>query len=124
MANPRTIANRSRYAVLALLTLITLAYGYYLWRTYALQPEPEKYSVPVAVTADGSVRIDGTLYAAPQTLKTKIEEIARAHPGAGFSIQTKRGESLEATAKAVVLLQKSGAKTVWVINEQAKPPAP
>jgi|GEM_PF-1245078 len=120
MADPRQLVNRYRYAVLAILIVVTAAYGYYLFRTYWPGAQPEKYSVPVAVMVDGTVRIDGALYTSPEKLKLKVMQIQSEHPDAGFSIQAPRGDTLEAVAKAVMLLQKSGAKTVWVINEPPK----
>ena len=120
MAHP--LVTRYRYVVLAILIIVTLAYGYYLYRTYFPGAAPEPYSVPVAVMVDGTVRIDGALYTSPEKLKQKVAEIEKAHPGAGFSIQAPKGDTMEPVAKAVVLLQKSGAKTVWVINEPQKMP--
>lgn len=118
MAHP--LINRFRYIILAVLIVATAAYGYYLWRIYVPAAPAEKYSVAVAVLETGSVRIDGTVYAAPDALKSKISEIERAHPGAGFSIIAPPGKNLEPVAKAVVLLQNSGAKTIWVINDAEK----
>jgi biopolymer transport protein ExbD len=120
MLDPRLFAGRLKYAVLALLILVTVGYGYYLFRTYWPMREAEKYTVPVAVMVDGTVRIDGALFESPEKLKLKVAQIQSEHPDAGFSIQAPRGETLEPVAKAVVLLQKSGAKTVWVINEPQK----
>ncbi len=117
MPNPRLFADRLRYLVLALLILVTAGYGYYLFKTYWPVPDAEKYSVPVAVMVDGTVRIDGTLFVGPEKLKLKVAQIQHEHPDAGFSIQAPRGETMEAVAKAVVLLRNSGARTVWVINE-------
>ncbi|GAA0534634.1 biopolymer transport protein ExbD [Rhizomicrobium palustre] len=124
MATPRFTANRYRLIVLVVLTAITLAYGYYLLRSYMPGQAPvaaEKYSVPVSVTAEGGIKLEGTLYTSPEALKTKVADLQRLHPGMGFSIAAKRGDSLEAVAKAVVLLQQSGAKTVWVLNEPQNP---
>ena len=115
MTNPRLFAGQLKYAVLALLIVVTAGYGYYLFKIYG--PEPEKYSVPVAVMVDGTVRIDGALYESSEKLKPKVAQIQREHPDAGFSIRAPRGETMIAVAKAVVLLQKSGAKTVWVLND-------
>lgn len=118
MANPRVFAGQLKYAVLALLIVVTVGYGYYLFKIYG--PEPEKYSVPVAVMVDGTVRIDGALFETPDKLKLKVAQIQREHPDAGFSIRAPKGDTMIAVAKAVVLLQKSGAKTVWVLNEPQK----
>jgi hypothetical protein len=71
---------------------------------------------------DGTVRIDGALFDSPKRLTKKVAQIQREHPDAGFSIQAPRGETMEAVAKAVLLLQRSGANTVWVINEPHKAP--
>lgn len=121
MANPQSLVNRYRYVVLVVLTAVTLAYGYYLYRSYWPQQESEKaYSVPVTVMADGTLRIEGTTFATPDTLKVKIADIQREHPGAGFSIVAPRNDTMIPIAKAVVLLQKSGAKTIWVLNEPQK----
>jgi len=117
MPNPQLFAGRLKYAVLGLLILITAGYGYYLFRTYGPVAEAEKYSVPVAVMVDGTIRIDGALYESPDRLKSKVAQIQSEHPDAGFSIRAPRGETMEAVAKAVVLLRNSGAKTIWVINE-------
>lgn len=121
MANPQDLVNRYKYPVLAILVLLTVVYGYYLFRLYGPQPEPEKYSVPVAVLAEGHVQIDGVVYDRPETLKAKVAEIQQAHPAAGFSITAPRGDMIP-TAKAVVLLQNSGARTVWVLNEPQSAP--
>jgi biopolymer transport protein ExbD len=120
MLDPRLFAGRLKYVVLAILIVVTLGYGYYLFRIYGPVPEAEKYSVPVAVMVDGTVRIDGALFESPEKLKLKVAQIQSEHPDAGFSIRAPRGETMEAVAKAVVLLQKSGAKTVWVINDPPK----
>ncbi len=120
MTRPGDFLNRFRYAVLAVLTVLTIGYGYYLYRTYvpAAPPSPPP-SIPVAVMVDGSIRINGTLYTAPEKLQVKVAEIQRDHPNAGFTIHAPRGQTFEPIAKAVVLLQKSGAKTIWVVNEPA-----
>ncbi len=117
MPDPRLFAGRLKYAVLALLILITAGYGYYLFKTYWPVAEAEKYTVPVAVMVDGTVRIDGALFESPEKLKRKVAQIQSEHPDAGFSIRAPRGETMVAVAKAVVLLRNSGAKTIWVINE-------
>jgi biopolymer transport protein ExbD len=121
MARPNTFINRFRYAILAVLIVLTIGYGYYLYRLYvpSAPPAPPP-SIPVAVLADGSVKIDGVTYANVATLKPKIAEIEKAHPGAGYSINAPRGQDFKGIAMAVVLLQQSGAKTVWVINEPQK----
>jgi biopolymer transport protein ExbD len=121
MAHPNTFINRFRYIILAVLIVLTVGYGYYLYRLYvpAAPPAPPP-SVAVAVLADGSVRIDGVTYANVATLKPKIAEIEKNHPGAGYSISAPRDQDFNGIAKAVVLLQQSGAKTVWVINEPKK----
>ncbi len=123
MASPGEILNKFRYTALAVLIVLTVGYGYYLYRLYVPeQPPGPPPSIPVAVMVDGTVRIDGTLYTSPATLKIKVAEIQKEHPDAGFSIRAPRGERLEPIAKAVSLLQKSGAKTVWVLNEPQNPP--
>ncbi|GAA0570973.1 hypothetical protein [Rhizomicrobium electricum] len=121
MARPNTFINRFRYTILAVLVVLTIGYGYYLYRLYvpSAPPAPPP-SIPVAVLADGSVKIDGVTYANVATLKPKIAEIEKAHPGAGYSINAPRGQDFKGIAMAVVLLQQSGAKTVWVINEPQK----
>lgn len=120
MLNPRLFAGHLKYAVLAVLILVTVGYGYYLFKIYGPVPEAEKFSVPVAVMVDGTVRIDGALFETPEKLKLKVAQIQHEHPDAGFSIRAPRGETMEAVAKAVVLLRNSGATTVWVINEPQK----
>jgi biopolymer transport protein ExbD len=74
----------------------------------------------VAVMVDGSIRIDGALYTSPQKLKAKVDQIQKDHPGAGFTIQAAYGAHFEPIGKAVSLLQKSGAKTIWVVNAPKK----
>ena len=119
MARPNDFINRFRYAILAVLIVATIGYGYYLYRIYVpAQPPAPPPSVAVAVLADGSVEIEGVTYSSPTTLKPKLAEIEKARPGAGYSINALRGENFNGIAKAVVLLQASGAKTIWVINEQ------
>lgn len=121
MARPNEFINRFRYAILAVLIILTIGYGYYLYRIYLPAPPPAPPpSVAVAVLADGSVEIEGVTYSSPAALKPKIAEIEKAHPGAGYSINAPRGENFTGIAKAVVLLQASGAKTIWVINEPLK----
>lgn len=121
MARPGDFLNRFRYAVLAGLIVLTIGYGYYLYRTYVPSaPASPPPSIPVAVMVDGSIRIDGALYTSPQKLKTKVEQIQKDHPGAGFTIQAAYGARFEPIGKAVSLLQKSGAKTIWVVNEPKK----
>lgn len=118
MARPGEFLNRFRYAVLAVLTVLTIGYGYYLYRTYvpAAAPSPPP-SIPVAVMVDGSIRIDGALYTGPEKLKDKVDQIQKDHPGAGFTIQAAYGAHFEPIGRAVKLLQASGAKTIWVVNE-------
>jgi biopolymer transport protein ExbD len=118
MASPGEILNKFRYTALAVLIVLTVGYGYYLYRVYVpAQPT----SIPVAVMVDGTIRIDGTLYTSPEKLKIKVAEVQKEHPDAAFSIHALRGETVEPIAKAVMLLKKSGAKTVWVENEPQKP---
>jgi biopolymer transport protein ExbD len=123
MARPGDFLNRFRYAVLAVLTVLTIGYGYYLYRTYvpAAPPSPPP-SIAVAVMVDGSIRIDGALYTSPDKLKIKVAQIQKEHPDAGFTIQAAYGAHFEPIGKAVSLLQKSGAKTIWVVNEPKKNP--
>ncbi len=118
MARPNTFINRFRYSILAVLIVVTIGYGYYLYRLYvpAAPPAPPP-SIPVAVLVDGSVQIDGVTYLNLATLKPKVAAIEVAHPGAGYSITAPRGQDFNGVAKAVVLLQQAGAKTVWVLNE-------
>jgi biopolymer transport protein ExbD len=121
MARPNEFINRFRYAILAVLIIATIGYGYYLYRIYLpAQPPAPPPSVAVTVLADGSVQIEGLTYATPAALKPKIAEIEKSRPGAGYSINAPRGENFTGIAKAVVLLQSSGAKTIWVINEPQK----
>jgi biopolymer transport protein ExbD len=124
MPRPNTFVNRFRYTILAVLTIATIGYGWYLYRLYFQPPAPaaeQAPSVAVSVLADGSVVIDGVTYSTPETLRPKLVQIEQAHPGTGYSINAPHGQDFSGIAKAVVLLQKSGAKTVWVINEQKKP---
>jgi biopolymer transport protein ExbD len=125
MPQPVNLIHRFRVIILTVLVAVTIGYGYYLYRMYVpAAPPPPPPSIPVAVMADGSVRVDGVSYAAPDQLKPKIAELQRDHPGAGFAITAAQGQDFNAIAKAVVLMQNSGAKTVWVINEPKKPAAP
>lgn len=118
MPQPANFVNRFRYAVLAVLTVVTLAYGYYLYRIYwPTEPAAPPPPIPVAVLSDGTVRIDGALYANPETLKPAVVKLQEDHPGAAFSISAPHGGNFEPIAKAVVLLRQSGAKTVEVVNE-------
>jgi biopolymer transport protein ExbD len=121
MARPNTFINRFRYTILAVLIIATIGYGWYLYRMYVPPPPPPPPpSIPVAVLADGSVVIDGVTYSHVDTLKPKLAAVEAAHPGTGYSINAPRGQDFNGIAKAVVLLQQSGAKTVWVINEPEK----
>jgi biopolymer transport protein ExbD len=121
MARPNDFINRFRYAILAILIVATIGYGWYLYRMYVpAQPPAPPPSIAVAVLADGSVVIDGVTYANVSTLKPKLAAIEKDHPGAGYSINAPRGQNFEGIAKAVVLMQQSGAKTIWVINEPEK----
>ena len=118
MPQPANFVHRFRYAVLAVLTVVTLAYGYYLYRIYwPTEPAAPPPSIPVTVMVDGTVRLDGALYATPETLKRKVTELQDSHPGAAFSITASHGGNFEPIAKAVVLLRQSGAKKVEVVNE-------
>ena len=123
MARPNDFINRFRYVLLAVLIVVTVGYGYYLYRLY-FQPAPAPAaaapSVTVAVLADGSVVIDGATYATADALKPKLAEIERAHPGTGYTINAPRGQDFNGIAKAVVLMQSAGAKTIWVVNEDQK----
>ncbi len=115
--------NRFRYTILAVLIVVTIGYAYYLFRLYGPAPAPSAPpSVIVAVMTDGSVRIDGALYDTPQKLTPKIEQLQKEHPDVGFTIRAPYGSDFAPTAKAVVLLKNSGAKTIWVINEPKKQP--
>lgn len=117
MPQPANFVHRFRYAVLAVLTVVTLAYGYYLYRIYwPVEPAAPPPPIPVAVLTDGTVRLDGALYANPETLKPAIAKLQEDHPGAAFSITAPHGGNFEPIAKAVVLLRQSGAKTVEVLN--------
>lgn len=121
MARPNTIVNRFRYAILTILVVVTIAYGFYLYRLYVPEAPPAPPpSIPVAVLADGSVRIEGITYSSIDTLQPKIAAIQQDHPGAGFSISAPSDQDFNGIAKAVVLMQRAGAKTVWVINEPKK----
>jgi len=122
MAQPANFINRFRIAILTVLVIVTVGYGWYLFRLYVPAAPPQPYSVVVQVLADGSVRIDGSVYADEKALAPAIAAIQRQHPDAGFSITAPRGDDFNGIAKAVVLMQKSGARTVWVINEPAKKP--
>ena len=128
MARPNDFINRFRYTILAVLTVVTIGYGYYLYRQYVpAAPPPPPPAIAVTVAADGSVTIDGAHYGDAASLKPKLAQIEKDHPGAGYSITAPRGEDFNGIAKAVILLQNAGAKTIWVINEPAKsnaaPPA-
>ena len=120
MARPGDFLNKFRYAILVALTVLTIGYGYYLYRIYVPAEPPSPPSIAVAVMVDGSINIDGTRYTSPEKLKAKVDEIQKAHPNAGFTIQAAYGTHFEPIGKAVSLLQKSGAKTIWVVNEQKK----
>jgi biopolymer transport protein ExbD len=123
MATPNSFINRFRYIILAVLIVLTVGYGYYLYRLYvpaAPAPVAQAPSVTVAVLADGSVVIEGTTYSNAAALKPKLAEIERAHPGTGYTINAPRGQDFNGIAKAVVLMQQAGAKTVWVVNEDKK----
>ncbi len=118
MARPGNFLDKYRYAALAVLLVLTVGYGWYLYRLYVpAEPPGPPPAIPVAVMADGAIRIDGTLYASSDKLEAKVAEIQKHHPRAGFQIRAPRGNEMEPIAKAVVLLQKSGAKTIWVVNE-------
>lgn len=125
MNKSRDFVNRFRYTILAVLIVVTIGYGYYLFRLYAPAPAPGPApTVNVAVMVDGTIRIDGTLYATPDKLAPKVAALQKEHPDIGFNIQAAYGSNFEPTAKAVVLLKKSGARAIWVINEQKKPAQP
>ena len=121
MNSTREFVNRFRYAILTVLVVTTLAYGYYLFRLYvpAAPPAPAP-TINVSVMMDGSVRLDGTVYATEDKLKPKVAELQSEHPGVSFSIQAAYGADFAPIGKAVILLQHSGAKTVWVINQPKK----
>jgi hypothetical protein len=122
MARPGDFLNKFRYTALAVLIALTIGYGWYLYRFYVpAQPPGPPPSIAVAVMVDGSVRIDGTLYTTPEKLRIKVEQIQNEHPDAGFSIHAPPGETFQSIAKAVALLQNSGAKTIWVLNEPRPP---
>ncbi len=118
MRSSRDFVNRFRFAILAVLVIVTVAYGYYLYRFYAPaeQPAPSQ-TVNVAVMADGSNRIDGAQYDSPDKLKLKVVELQKEHPDISFTINAAYGAHMEPISKAVVLLRLSGAKTVWVVND-------
>lgn len=110
--------DRIRYILLAVLSVAVVVCAVLLWRQRSAPPAPP---VPIAAeaTSDGAVRIEGVVYATPETLKAKVAELQAQHPGAGFSINAPPGGNLENVAKAVILLQQSGATSVWVVNEPA-----
>jgi biopolymer transport protein ExbD len=123
MAKQAQFVSRFKYTILAVLTVVTLAYGYYLYRVYwPAEPAASPPPIPVAVMVDGTVRVDGATYASPAALKRKVTEMQQSHPGAAFSISAPHGGNFEPIAKAVALLQQSGAKTIEVVNEP--PPTP
>jgi hypothetical protein len=125
MNSTREFVNRFRYAILAVLVVTTLAYGYYLYRLYvpAAPPSPAP-TVNVAVMVDGSIRLDGVLYSTADKLKPKVALLEKDHPGVSFSIHAPYGADFVPVGKAVVLLQHSGAKTIWVINLPKKSQTP
>ncbi len=118
MRNSREFINRFRYAILAVLVIVTVAYGYYLYRFYFPAEPPAAPTVNVAVMADGSIRIDGALYDTPGKLKAKVSQLQNEHADISFTINAPYGAQMEPISKAVVLLRLSGAKTVWVVNEK------
>lgn len=119
-----SFVTKFRYTILAVLVVATIGYGYYLYRFYmpAAAPAPPP-SVAVAVMVDGTIRIDGTLYDTPEKLRPKVAQLQKDHPDIGFTIHAAYGAHLDPTVKAVALLRQSGAKTVWVVNEQKQPSA-
>jgi hypothetical protein len=124
MPQPANFMNKFRYAILIVLVIVTVGYGWYLYRLNAPAEPPHPVSVAVEVLADGSVRIEGTVYASKAALAPKIAAVQREHPDAGFSITAPRGDDFNGIAKAVVLMRQSGANTVWVINESPKETTP
>lgn len=123
MARPNTFINRFRYIILAVLVVVTVGYGYYLYRLYFQPPAAATQQAPsktIGVLADGAVVIDGVTYSTVEALKPKLAEIDRAQPGIGYTINAPRGQDFNGIAKAVVMLQQAGAKTVWVVNEEKK----
>lgn len=125
MNNTRDFVNRFRYAILAVLVVLTIGYGYYLYRLYMPAEQPAQApTVNVAVMVDGSVRIDGAQYDTPEKLKPKVAELQKEHPDISFTINAGYGAQMEPISKAVVLLRLSGAKTVWVVNDTKKAPTP
>jgi hypothetical protein len=110
--------DKVRYILLAVLAVAVVVCAVLLWRqrTMPLAP-PEPMAVEAA--ANGTVRIDGVVYATPETLKAKITEMQAQHPGAGFTINAPHGGDLANVARAVILMKQSGATAVWVVNEPA-----
>lgn len=115
MPQPANLMNRIRYILLAVLTVAIIGYGFYLYRMYvpATPPEPP---APIAVTvlADGSVKLDGTVYTTVEQIKPKIAQLQHDTPGTSFSIVAPKGDDFQGIAKAVVLMQNAGANKVTV----------
>lgn len=118
MKNTKEFVNRFRYAILAVLVVVTLAYSVYLYRVYVPGEQPEPPTVNVTVTIDGNIRMDGALYDNVDKLKPKIAQLQSEHPDISFSIHAAYGAQMEPISKAVVLLRQAGARTVWVVNEK------
>lgn len=116
MSKQADFVNRFKYTILAILTVVTVAYGYYLFKTY-FAPPPTPVSVPVSVAAGGAVVIEGHTYTTVADLQPKVASIQREHAKAGFSITVPHDASMEPVAKAIALLKHSGANEVWVLNE-------
>lgn len=116
MSKQADFVNRFKYTILAVLTVVTVAYGYYLYKTY-FTPPPAPVSVPVTVMANGAVVIDGRTYTTLADLQPKVTAVQREHAKAGFSITVPHGATMEPVAKAIALLKQSGANEVWVLNE-------
>jgi len=111
------LVRKFRYTVLAVLVVLTVGYGFYLYTLYFPAEPAQPESIVVTAVAGGGVRIDGVTFTSAEALKAKVASLQKDRPGAGFEIKAPAGQDFNDVAKAMILLRDSGASTIWVLNE-------
>ena len=64
--------------------------------------------VEITAMSDGSVELEGSRFAAPETLKAKLIEIKERKPTPEFRFRVQDGASLKDYAPAIMLIQNTG----------------